>query len=80
MLAVIPVVLAIGTLGTTVVTSPGRVAEVVDRFEGGKTDARSFIWEDAAGSEHSNLEKVSFLVELPFGRDSLRQQAIEQKG
>ena len=50
MLAVIPVVLAIGTLGTTVVTSPGRVAEVVDRFEGGKTDARSFIWEDAAYS------------------------------
>ncbi|AWW72922.1 hypothetical protein CD351_00605 [Erythrobacter sp. KY5] len=49
-LAIVPVVLVIGALGTLAITSPGRVAEVVDRFEGSGTDARAFIWEDAAYS------------------------------
>ncbi|EAQ28232.1 hypothetical protein NAP1_11573 [Erythrobacter sp. NAP1] len=48
--AIIPAVLVIGAVGMLAVTSPGRVAEVVDRFEGSGTDARVFIWEDAAYS------------------------------
>lgn len=42
-----PAILAIGVIATLAIGAPGRVGDVVERFEGEGEDARAFIWEDA---------------------------------
>lgn len=47
MVLIAAAVLAIGLLGVLTVAAPGRVGDVIERFEGERTDARTYIWEDA---------------------------------
>lgn len=42
--------LVAGSVAVLALAAPGRVGEVVDRFEQGDTDARAYIWEDAVYS------------------------------
>ncbi len=43
-------VLVLGTLAVLTVGAPGRLGEVVERFQDDRTDARTYIWEDASYS------------------------------
>ncbi|MCK0098779.1 O-antigen ligase family protein [Qipengyuania sp. S6317L1] len=43
-------VLVLGAVATLAVGAPGRLGEVVDRFQEDGTDARAYIWEDSAYS------------------------------
>lgn len=42
--------LALGALASVAVMAPGRLADVAERFQDDRTDARVYIWEDAAYS------------------------------
>lgn len=44
----IPTLLIVALLGAVLITSPGRVGMVMERFEGSSGDARVHIWEDSA--------------------------------
>lgn len=46
----IPAILLVGVIGTALSVSPGRLADVAERFEDAENDSRAFIWEDAAYS------------------------------
>jgi O-antigen ligase len=48
--AVAALVLTLGTLAALVVASPGRVSDVIERFDSDQADARLYIWEDAVYS------------------------------
>ncbi|MHA7820236.1 MAG: O-antigen ligase family protein [Erythrobacter sp.] len=42
-----PVVLAIAMIGAVSVAAPGRVGDVIERFEGAEDNPRAYIWDDA---------------------------------
>jgi len=50
LIALAPVALILAAIAALFVAAPGRISDVVDRFESGGEDARSYIWEDAAYS------------------------------
>lgn len=43
-------VLTVGAVASVAITAPGRVGDVVERFQSDRTDARTYIWEDASYS------------------------------
>ena len=45
-----PAVLVIGAVATLGIAAPGRVGDVIERFDGEGEDARAYIWEDAVYS------------------------------
>lgn len=47
LIALLPVVLVVGVVGTLALAAPGRIGDVVERFEGDGEDARAYIWDDA---------------------------------
>ncbi|MEM1050676.1 MAG: O-antigen ligase family protein [Pseudomonadota bacterium] len=42
--------LTLSTIAAVIIAAPGRVNDVVDRFQNDRIDARTYIWEDAAYS------------------------------
>lgn len=46
-IALAPVVLAVAVIGAIGFSAPGRVGDVIERFEGAEDNPRAYIWDDA---------------------------------